>query len=111
MLKVDSATAGSSRDAPAMLSLLEHDQIRRDYFRWFDHYARLVYTEAPDALPAEPRALFEELWAWHALHERGWIGGAVPAAFLRLRRGRVRAGADPAPSDQRSDGLELRRPG
>ena len=81
MLKVDSATAGSSRDAPAMLSLLEHDQIRRDYFRWFDHYARLVYTEAPDALPAEPRALFEELWAWHALHERGWIGGAVPATF------------------------------
>ncbi|MDU8929376.1 DUF1963 domain-containing protein [Alisedimentitalea sp. MJ-SS2] len=82
VLQVESGENIEERDTdPGMQSLLDQDQIRRDYIHWLDQYARAIYSDRPDSLPPEHRDQFEELWAWHALHERGWIGGVIPGTF------------------------------
>ncbi|WP_137702575.1 DUF1963 domain-containing protein [Marimonas lutisalis] len=73
--------AADGTQVPVMRSVLEHDQILHSYFRWLDRYARQVYAAAPDNLPQPQRRMFEELWAWHAIHERGTMGGPIPARF------------------------------
>jgi hypothetical protein len=61
---------------PVTMPLLDNKAMRDSYFRWFDHYARRLYTDAPEALPKPQRQMFETYWAWHALHEYGEMGGA-----------------------------------
>ena len=55
--------------------LLENDHIRQSYFRWFDHYARRLYTDRPEDLPQPQRRLFENHWSRLAQSEPGEMGG------------------------------------
>ena len=55
--------------------LLENDHIRQSYFRWFDHYARRLYTDRPEDLPQPQRRLFENHWIRLAKSEPGEMGG------------------------------------
>ncbi|WP_322867330.1 DUF1963 domain-containing protein [Aquicoccus sp. G2-2] len=62
--------------------LITLPQVRQGYSIALERYARQLYCADPRALPEPQKPLFEEHWAWHALHERGTIGGASPDAAI-----------------------------
>lgn len=58
--------------------LMQDPHMLATWFRWFDHYARRVYCETPDLLPAQQRRMFERYWTWLATRESGSMGLPAP---------------------------------
>lgn len=74
-LTLDTTTrSDNGQPMPAPSALLANSHMRQNYFRWFDHYARRLYTDRPQDLPKPQRTLFETHWSQLAQSEHGRMG-------------------------------------
>ena len=69
------ARCNDGLQTPVTAPLLSNTHMRQSYFRWFDHYARRLYTDRPEDLPEPQRSLFVAHWSCLAQAEYGEMGG------------------------------------